>query len=72
MSRTFRKISSHRLRRGENFSSKLRDGSYTKAVNSCENNQGCPYCESNRLHKHRKQKTLNQEWELSTADMTWN
>ena len=21
---------------------------------SCRNNGGCPYCEGNRLHKHRK------------------
>jgi len=28
-----------------------------KAVDSsCGNNKGCPVCEGNRLHKHRKKK----------------
>lgn len=65
MSRTYRKTSSYRLGRGEKFSKKLKDGSYTKAFHSCENNQGCPYCESNRLHKHRKKITLKEELKIS-------
>lgn len=43
MSRTFRRTSSYRLKKGEKYSKKLRDGSYTKAVHSCENNGTCPY-----------------------------
>lgn len=26
----------------------------TKVAKSCRNNGGCPVCEGNRLHKHRK------------------
>ncbi len=33
---------------------KVKDGTPTKASHSCENNGGCPYCESNRLHSTRK------------------
>lgn len=64
MSRTYRKISSSRLKRGERYSNKLRDGSYTKASRGCENNQGCPYCEANRLYKHRRQISLQEELKL--------
>ena len=45
MSRTFRKA-------------------YTKSKRfdkSCRNHGGCPYCEGNRLHKHKKQPTVEQE-----------
>ena len=61
MSRTFRKSSSWRLRRGEKYSKTLRDGSYQHACNSCHNNGGCPVCEGNRLYKHNKQVTLKEE-----------
>ena len=56
MSRTFRTVS-HRLKSffGKD---KVKDGSRTRCARSCENNGGCPYCESNRLHKHRKQPGL--------------
>lgn len=64
MSRTYRQTSSYRLRRGEKYSSKLRDGSYTKASHSCENNQGCSYCEGNRLHKNNKKPTLKEEFNI--------
>ena len=33
---------------------RVKDGTPTKATHSCENNGGCPYCESNRLHSTRK------------------
>lgn len=69
MSRTYRKTSSYRLRRGEKFSNKLKDGSYTKAAHSCENNQGCPYCFGSRMHKHDKQITLGEELKLSTPEI---
>lgn len=52
MSRTFRNVSQQQ----KTFykKDKVNDGSYTKYTRSCENHGGCPYCESNRLHKHRK------------------
>lgn len=60
MSRTYRKPS-----KMHKSSKIVRDGTPTKAAHSCENNGGCPYCESNRLHKHRKQPSLKQEIEIS-------
>ena len=45
MSRTFRKA-------------------YTKSkrfYKSCRNHGSCDYCRGNRLHKHRKQPTVEQE-----------
>lgn len=56
MSRTFRKPS--KMYKGVK---KVKDGTRTKPSHSCENNGGCPYCESNRLHKHRKKPTLKEE-----------
>lgn len=47
---------------------KVKDGTPSKPAHSCENNQGCSYCEGNRLHKHRKQISLNQELKLSEED----
>lgn len=69
MSRTYRQTSSYRLRRGERHSSKLRDGSYTNARHSCENNKGCSYCEENRLYKHNKQISLEEAVRLSDLDL---
>jgi hypothetical protein len=37
---------------------KVRDGTPTRVSHSCENNGGCPYCENNRMHKHRKWENL--------------
>lgn len=37
---------------------------YTKSKRidkSCRNHGSCSYCEGNRLHKHRKQPTVEQE-----------
>ena len=48
---------------------KVKDGTRTKPSRMCENNGGCPYCENNRLHKNKKQLTLNQEVELSEKDL---
>jgi len=28
--------------------------------NSCGNNKGCPVCEGNRLHKHKKKAPLKE------------
>ena len=56
MSRTFRKPS-HRLKKFRGLK-RVKDGSDTRNSHSCENNGGCPYCENNRPHKHRKQPTL--------------
>lgn len=57
MSRTFRKVPK-RLKKYYDGLKKVRDGSRTTPSHYCENNHGCPYCEGNRLHKHRKQPTL--------------
>ena len=67
MSRTFRKAS-HRL----NYdTTKVKDGSRTHASGSCERNGGCPYCEGNRLHKHRKQPTVKQELKQIGIQLNW-
>lgn len=47
---------------------KVKDGTRTKASKGCENNGGCPYCENNKLHRHHKQLTLNEEVTLSEAE----
>ena len=55
MSRTFRKA-------------------YTKSKRfdkSCRNHGGCPYCEGNRLHKHRKQPTVEQELKQIGIQQNW-
>lgn len=67
MSRTFRRTSSYRLKKGEKYSKKLRDGSYTKAVYSCENNGTCPYCMGNRLYKNKKYPSLKEELILNNG-----
>lgn len=56
MSRTFRRPS-YKIKRFKGLK-KVKDGSRTRVAHSCENHGGCPYCESNRLHKYRKQPTL--------------
>ena len=64
MARTYRKPSTNRFM-GLSHLKVVRDGTPTKVHPSCENNHGCPYCESNRLHKHNKQLTLKEElWHL--------
>ena len=60
MSRTFRKPSQHKWMRVRHLK-KVKDGTPSKPSHSCENNGGCKWCEGNRLYKHRKQRTLNQE-----------
>jgi len=39
---------------------------------SCGNNKGCPVCEGNRLHKHKKkqieQKEIEDEFNIQTKD----
>lgn len=40
---------------------KVRDGSPTRAAGRCQNHGGCPYCLSNRLHKHKKHEPISQE-----------
>ena len=38
-----------------------------KAVdNTCGNNKGCPVCEGNRLHKHKKKSPLKEIQEEGT------
>mgnify|MGYP006957562754 CR=1 FL=1 len=44
---------------------KVKDGTPTRVVSSCENNGKCPYCENNRLYKHNKQITLEEELEIA-------
>ena len=65
MSRTIRKVS-HKLK---NFykSDTVRDNSRTRVSGNCERNGGCPYCEGNRLHKHRKQVSLKEAIEINNA-----
>lgn len=60
MSRTFRKPSQHRWM-GLNHLKKVRDGRRTRPSHFCENNGGCNICEGNKLHKHRKQRTLKED-----------
>lgn len=67
MSRTFRRPSTNKFM-GLSKLKKVKDGTRTKPSHMCENNGGCSYCKSNRLHKHKKQLTLNQEVELSEKD----
>lgn len=46
---------------------------YTKSKRfdkSCRNNGSCDYCRGNRLHKHKKQPTLQQELDLLYGNMT--
>lgn len=54
MGKTYRKTSTYRIQKGESSDIRQRDGAYTKATRSCENNNGCPYCLSNRTYKNRK------------------
>lgn len=62
MSRTYRKVSQHlKAFYGTEI---VKDGSRTRHAGSCERNGGCPYCESNRLHKHRKQPDLKESLKL--------
>lgn len=56
MSRTVRKPS-HKIKKFKGLK-KVRDGSRTCPSSGCENNGGCPYCEGNRLHRHRKQPNI--------------
>ncbi len=51
MSRTFRKPS-HRLY--DSSIKKVRDNSRTRVSGSCENNEGCSYCEGNRKYNYMK------------------
>lgn len=32
-----------------------------KHSRSCRNNGGCPYCESNREHKHKKREPIEEK-----------
>ena len=63
MSRTTRKLRPS-VGLGEHFKDKqckcggLRDGTVQKASRSCESHGGCPYCESNRNHRHKKKMCL--------------
>ncbi len=36
----------------------VRDGSRQYPAGSCEHHGGCPYCESNRLHKHKRREPI--------------
>ena len=40
-------------------SGKVRDGTPTHVSSMCNNHGGCPYCESNRLHKHKRRELIN-------------
>lgn len=46
---------------------KVRDGRPTRAAASCRNHGGCPYCQSNRMHRHNK-KLVNTTNEFLTDD----
>jgi hypothetical protein len=70
MSRTFRRPSQNRWMGFKNLK-KVKDGTPTKVSHFCENNGGCPYCEGNRLHKHKKQITINQELTLFNEEEYW-
>ena len=37
----------------------VRDGTPTHYSASCENNGGCPKCEGNRLHKHKRSEPIS-------------
>ena len=71
MSRTYRKPSKNRGL-GLSKLKKVKDGTRTKTANSCRNNRECPYCESNRLHKHKKQISLEEEIVLSCSEYKLN
>ena len=62
MSRTYRQPSTNKnmckMFRGLK---KVKDGTPTRVINSCENNGGCFYCKNNRLYKYNKQITLEEE-----------
>jgi len=70
MSRTFRRPTQNKWM-GLGHLKKVKDGTRTKTSRGCENNQGCPYCENNRLHKHHKQLTLNEELTIFNDEEYW-
>ena len=41
---------------------KVRDGTPQHASGSCQNHGGCPVCEGNRLHKHKKQMSTSNDY----------
>lgn len=51
MARTFRANPTKLPVKGQ---TKVKDGSRTKPAASCENHGSCAYCQSNRMHKHRR------------------
>ena len=66
MSRTYRQPSTNRnMRKMFKGLKKVKDGTPTRVVSSCENSGGCPYWENNRLYKHNKQITLEEELEIA-------
>ena len=38
------------------------DGTSQYATGSCHNHGGCPYCEGNRLHKHKRTMLIEDEF----------
>ena len=66
MSRTYRQPSTNRnmLKMFKGLK-KVKDGTPTRIVSSCENNGGCPYCKKNRTYNSKKQITLKEELEIA-------
>ena len=63
MSRTYRKpmqsIKIGRRAGAKQYrNGKLRDGALQHAASSCSNHGGCPICEGNRLHKHKRHEPI--------------
>jgi len=40
---------------------KVRDGTPQHVSGSCNNHGGCHFCESNRLHKHKRHEPIDEE-----------
>jgi len=62
MSRTYRnmrpKVPASLIEKRQYKSGMLRDGTPQHIDASCENNGGCPWCEGNRTHKHRRHEPI--------------
>ncbi len=64
MSRTKRnlrpKMKLGQLSNKQYWDKKVSDGNPQHSSKSCNNNGGCPYCDGNKLHKHKRNKPIEE------------
>jgi hypothetical protein len=67
MSRTVRKAS--QIAKRHLGKETVKDGTFTKSSKQCENHGGCPYCLSNKMHKHKKSDVIDLVSERACSDI---